>query len=131
MTNNRFFKVTKKFDIFLRVGYSESNTWIGASRMLGSVYRKVSLRRGDEVQDLIGGLFVIRKSGEIFEAKMSIDERHPFEKRYGAAPEQALPTDKLIEISREQATKPATYQPKVPKMAAGRMIGGSLHSVIA
>lgn len=123
--SNSYFQVTESFEVFVRVGWSKSNTFYGSTQLCGGVYRKVVLQPGDEIHDLVGGLFVLtgdRKQGQF--VTIEINTTHPF-LRNSTNPEE-WPLSKL------EACRPSDvgYNTEVPMMEPGTLVGG-LHSVVS
>ena len=88
---NAYFRVTEAFDCYVLVGLSDSNTHIGRSMVCGNVYRKITLKRGDEIHDLFGGVFVVQAgSREALPGRMLLPTKHPFER--GPDPAGSWPT---------------------------------------
>lgn len=111
---NSFFEVLAPFDVYLQVGYCNSNTHVGSSMMLGNVYRKQTLKPHDEIHDLMGGVFAII-DGQAYVVRMAMREKHPFEKSYGTAIAQ-WPVDHLYKIEAAYAASVSykTHEPKLP-----------------
>lgn len=86
---NSFFRVEKPFRIYRQFGTSESNTWIGRSRVISNVYHALNVQPGDELHALVGGLFVAdSRDGQPDAAPARLAApRPPLEKSYGAIPE--------------------------------------------
>jgi hypothetical protein len=123
---NAYFRVTAPFDCYVLVGLSDSNTYMGRSMICGNVYRKVTLRRGDQIHDLFGGVFVVRKGDPAaLPGRMLLPTKHPFER--GPDPAGAWPTDKL---KRVKAGAPADYSHKPEKMTPGAMCTNGVDSVV-
>jgi hypothetical protein len=122
---NAYFRVTKAFDCYVLVGLSDSNTYAG-SLVCGNVYRKVSLKRYDEIHDLFGGVFVVCKGEpEGLHGRMQLPTKHPFVK--GPDPEGAWPLDKLkcIGVGRQIA-----YAYNLKKMSPGVLCANGIDSVV-
>lgn len=89
-----YWKVTSPFNVFVRVAIAESNTWVGSSKALGNVYRRVEVKPGDEIHALPGGVFLVDSKGDVFEASLTVSDKHLFEKTYDGI-EERWPPDKL------------------------------------
>lgn len=126
---NSYFEVVEPFKVYIKVGISKSNTFIGSSMMYGNVYEHVTLEPGDEIHDLHGGVYAII-DGEPYKAYPEISEKHPFEKSYGTHEEQ-WPVKNLRKITEAKARKPkGGYHREDPIISPGKYIGRSIDSVI-
>jgi hypothetical protein len=93
------FAVVHPFDVYVRVGHTdESNTYMGASMMLGNVYQRRTLRRHDHLLDLPGGVFILGHDGTLTLVTDHVPDRHPFEKNYGGNVAY-YPTEKLHQLA--------------------------------
>lgn len=83
---NTFFRVEKPFRIYRQFGRSESNTWIGRSRVVSNVYHALNVQAGDELHALVGGLFVAdSRDGQPDAAPARLaPPKPPLEKNYGS-----------------------------------------------
>ena len=127
---NAYFRVIECFEVLRLIGISESNTWVGRSRMFGNVYERRILRPGDQVHDLFGGVFVLLGEA-VFRARMKLSEKHPFEKTYGPPGEELWPVEKLERIAPEDVLRPrGGYHRDVPKMAPGEFVGRGIDSIL-
>jgi hypothetical protein len=124
--DNAYFEVVRPFEVFIRVGFSESNTYYGSSMVMGSVYRRITLKPGDQVHDLFGGVFVF-SDGQPYEATTTISEKGPFEKVYYTVPEE-WPVENLRAIDK-QAALPLNRR-GLAKVPAGRLVGRSIDSIV-
>lgn len=89
---NTFFRVEEPFRIYRQFGRSESNTWIGRSRVISNVYHALNVQAGDELHALVGGLFVAdRRDGlpDAAPARLSAP-KPPLEKSYGSATDEEV-----------------------------------------
>lgn len=82
ISQNSYFQVTDTFSVFIPIGNYESNVSIGNSKMIGVLYKSITLSPGDYVYDLHGGVFV-SYDGKFHPAKMKLSDKHPLEKTYG------------------------------------------------
>lgn len=112
--DNSYFEVLAPFDVYLLVGYCNSNTHVGASMLFGNVYRKQTLKPRDEIHDLMGGTFAVI-DGKAYTVRMAMRAKHPFEKNYGNSIEQ-WPVDHLWAIGASEAAD-ASYNTKLPKLS--------------
>jgi hypothetical protein len=125
-SSNAYFRVVESFDCYVRVGLSDSNTYAGRSMVCGNVYRKVTLKRGDEIHDLFGGVFVVREGArEALIGRMLLPSKHPFER--GSDPEGAWPLDKL---KRVDVGSKVDYARNTPKMSPGVLCANGIDSVV-
>ena len=123
--NNSFFKVTSPFKIYIAVGRYTTNTFFGSARAMGVMYRHVTLNPGDEIHDLVGGVFVYH-DGKTYQGKMNLSEKHPFEKVYGRE-EEIFPVENLTLISSPSSNDWNSNLPEVN--APRRYYGRSIDSV--
>lgn len=123
---NAYFRVTAPFDCYVLVGHSDSNTYTGRSMVLGNVYQKVTLRPGDEVHDLFGGVFVARQRARAaLPGRVLLPTKHPFER--GPDDAGAWPLDK---IERVAIGRQVQYANNPKKRSAGAMCANSHDSVV-
>jgi hypothetical protein len=123
---NYFWRVTRPFFVYVRVGYSDSNTYFGASMALGTVYRVLTLKPGDEVHALFGGVFVVTPDG-VFSAEIKLSEKHPFEKTY--LPERDVwPLDSLEPLATPKAV--TQYNRELPRITPGKFYGRNIDSIV-
>jgi hypothetical protein len=126
---NHYYRVTQRFPVLVRVGHRESNTYFGASMVLGVVYRQVIAKPGDEIHALVGGTFLVTAK-QAHEATMHITEKHPFEKVYFPVVEQ-WPLASLAEIP--AGRKVASYRADLPRLsgaAAGRVLSNGVDALV-
>jgi hypothetical protein len=123
---NAYFRVIDAFDCYVLVGYTDSNTHIGRSMVCGNVYRKVTLKLGDEIHDLFGGVFVVREGeSEGLPGRMQLPTKHPFEK--GPDPAGPWPLDKLKRID---AGCKVTYVSRTDKMNQGELLANGVDRLV-
>lgn len=128
VSGRTYFKVTSPFEVLVPVAHYDTNTFVGSSQMLGTLYRRVRLETGDEVHDLFGGVYVVsHRLGIRKRAFMELSDKHPFEKTYGGRYE-VWPVDKLNKVN-ESEVKTGDYDPgqnlplvERPKTKHGRNI---------
>lgn len=122
---NEYYIVAESFEVFVREGIYRSNTYFGSSQAFGTLYRRLTLQPGDEVHLLVGGSFV-RHQGTaaepwdeavVYEAKIELSEKHPFEKTYGGPREPQWPTELMTPVER---LAPVTRR-EVPTLPAERV----------
>jgi hypothetical protein len=106
---NRYFRVRRQFPLEAKVGARPSNVWIGASQVLQTTYATVTAKRGEEVHQLVGGTFLVRRSGEVLEVQTR--RREAFEVMLHPAPAMpGLPLESLLEIPVSKATPVRAYR---------------------
>lgn len=90
--DNSFFRVEKPFRIYRQFGRSESNTWIGRSRVVSAVYHALNVQTGDELHALVGGLFVADSRDGRPDAAPALlaPPKPPLEKNYGSATDEEV-----------------------------------------
>ena len=89
-------EVVEPFDLFIDSGVTvESNTYIGSSQALGTLWEHVTVEEGDVVVGCPGGFFLVR-DGQAFRAKMALRREHLFCK--GAPTRQVWPLTHLEEV---------------------------------
>lgn len=124
---NAFFEVIEPFDVHVPVGQYESNTFIGSSRLIGILYKRLTLNPGDHLYDLHGGVFVL-KDGTLQKARMQISDKHPFEKTYSGDLE-IFPVEKLKKISKPNLDH--KYSDRLPEVPSPKSFyGRSIDSII-
>lgn len=118
---NAYFAFVKPADIYVLAAHIESNTWVGASRALDPVYRKVHVKPGDQIHALVGGNFLVRRDRVAYE-NPSIDEpfvRHLFLKNYGISTPRPLNEqhpELLAPIDKAAAFCPKGYRNPLPML---------------
>lgn len=86
---NSAWRVRLPFVVCERLGVIDnSNTWVGAAKVLSTVYREVEVQPGDIILGLAGGDFLLREQGpdgrwRAVPIVQAVSEKHPFEKNYG------------------------------------------------
>ena len=106
---NRYYQVVTPFDVEVRVGVAEAHVWVGRLQALQDLYQTVTVRPGDEMHLLVGGDFLIRRG-----VSYAFDTRRHQAQEVMLHPapfDPALPMDRLAEITREEAQRPAAYRP--------------------
>lgn len=69
---NHYYRVTNPFTVWAMTGkHLPTGAWYGASQIHIAETQVLRLTAGDQVHALVGGTFVITKSGEVFEVKMT------------------------------------------------------------
>jgi hypothetical protein len=127
-SSNSYFEVVESFDVFIPIGRYDTNTWIESSRMIGTLYKKLSLNPGDYLADLFGGVFVSYQD-KLVPASIALSEKHPFEKVYAAYPE-VYPVEKLKKIISFDKEMPFSRDiPDVSEPPAHKYYGRSLNAI--
>ena len=125
--DNSYFDVIKPFKIYIPIGSYNSNTFVGSSCMLGTLYKHVELNVGDKLYDLFGGVFV-EINGICYQARMSLSDKHPFEKVYNPALE-VFPTENLKEIN--SPANELKFENKLPTVdVPKKFYGRSIDAII-
>lgn len=125
---NHYYRVRKGFTVYALVGHTKSNTYYGASMLYGNCYRKIALKRGDQIHALVGGIFLARMDGSTFQVSLALSEKHPFEKTY-FTPEDKWPVEQLDEIPYE-SRRVVNYRTELPIMDAGSSIGRGINVLV-
>lgn len=109
-----YFTVIKPFDVYIMVDSVPSNAHYGRGRVLQPIYQKVKLQKGDQIQLLPGGVFVVstRKVGifppyTYITVSMNKPEFSPFEK--GDKRNLMFPLDSLKREENERSGIKAKY----------------------
>ena len=91
---NSYYRVTKPFPIFLRIGYTDkSNTWVGRCQALLTVYRADTTEIGGIIINVWGGIFYRTPKGDWFDAAVQLNPQHIFE--HGGRFHQTFPLECL------------------------------------
>lgn len=104
MTGNQYLQVTEAFTVLVKVGTTDSNTYIGVAQVCGDVWAPRTLQPGDQLHLLVGGEFAA-VDGVRWPAALRVSQAHPFERNAGH-PKQNWPTDKLRPVT---APAPGAY----------------------
>jgi hypothetical protein len=67
MFGNRYYKITKPTQIWVKTGSVPGNSYYGASRIYDVTGVELTTRVGEEFHDLVGGLFIVREDGIVYE----------------------------------------------------------------
>lgn len=78
---NRFYVALAPFDILVAVGSKPSNTFIGRSQVIDTIYEARRVMPGEEIHDLVGGTFYVDGDGEPWAARFT-HPPHIFEAAY-------------------------------------------------
>lgn len=101
---NKYYVALEPFEVLRASGSKPSNTWIGASQVIDTIYETVTVQPGEELHDLVGGLFHVDGDGKPHETRLT-QPVHIFQAHYhrGAEAQQmdALLRDELICIECE------------------------------
>lgn len=93
---NNYFAVEKEFRLLAVDGHSPSNTYIGSSRSYDAVLLAVNARPGDEIHDLVGGMFHVSGETGLVSSIRMVPPKSILEKSYGPSPEKSR-RDGLVE----------------------------------
>lgn len=102
MMTNQYYEVIAPFTLYTKVGYTDSNTYVGASQMLGNIWKQIEAAPGAQLHLLVGGAFYVTDESA-WECQVELSEKHPFEKVY-LLREQPWPYDALEAIDETEAT---------------------------
>jgi len=110
---NSYYLVTAPFDVFVDTGrWLPTNCWYGSSRISRPEYQPLTLQPGYVLLNLIGGLFYAEHPGAVCRPiALALNEKSPFEKRYGGLDHHVYPLDKLtriVDVTYVHATEPLT-----------------------
>ena len=101
---NEYFSATRPFEAFINRGCTESNTYIGRSQAMATVYSREQVVPGDEVHDLAGGAFLVRDGALVGELRFRLPEKSVLER----GPDRDVrPDDALAPLA--SPTKPGSY----------------------
>jgi len=104
---NKYYEFDEAIRWFRAIGHSASNTYIGSSRAIDTVYEPTTINPGDQVHALLGGTFVVRADGTVEEGKFKLP-KHLFEKSYGIRQSDADLCDLMAKAGRcREIEKPA------------------------
>jgi Holliday junction resolvase len=82
MSDNIYYEVVESVYYFDRMGHSPSNSWIGRSQVLDSIFVGRNAYDQDEFHLLVGGDFLVRESGPVSDVRFWLP-KPVFEKSYG------------------------------------------------
>lgn len=97
---NSYFEVKESFEVLIQVGKYLSNTYIGSSRLLGGLYKKITVSPGDYLYDTFGGVYVTYQD-KLYPACLQLSDKHPLEKTYDIV-EENYPINKLKETNKPE-----------------------------
>jgi len=100
-SENSWFMVTKPFNILIAIGNYPTNSYFGSSPLYGTLYESIILNTGDLLADLFGGVFALH-NGKMYQAKMKLSDKHPFEKVYTSS-EEVFPVECLEKCNAPQS----------------------------
>lgn len=92
--NNEYYVALEPFQILRATGSRPSNNYIGRSQVIETIYEEVEVRPGDELHDLVGGLFHIDSDGKPHESRLT-KPPHIFEAHHHRGAESARKADLL------------------------------------
>jgi hypothetical protein len=135
---NYYFKVTQPVKVFQQIGCTDSNTFVGSSKMLANVWKPLTLEPGDHILDLCGGLYALKKSDDkAVVITVKISEKHPFEKTYGGCyvfHERRVVQDwKLVEVERSDLPAHTIFRPEgvLPKPTCFQRVGRNIDLLVS
>jgi hypothetical protein len=67
MYGNRYYRVTQPTQLWVKTGSVPGNHYYGASRIYDTTGVELTACVGEELHDLVGGLFIIREDGVVYE----------------------------------------------------------------
>lgn len=82
---NHYYRLAEPVFYLDRMGWAKSNTYIGSSQVLDTIYVGRNAWPGDEFHLLAGGDFLLQADGEIKDVSFWFP-KHIFEKSYGGEP---------------------------------------------
>ena len=98
---NKYYTADKEFTVLRAIGSKPSNTYIGNSQVIDTVYAKTTVLPGEELHDLVGGLFHIDSEGTPYEIRLT-PPVHIFQAKYHWRAEG----DRIKELLKDGAIKP-------------------------
>ena len=118
---NSYFAVKEPFRIWRHVGHSQSNTYIGSSRVFNTVKNAEVAKPGDELHCLVGGTFLVR-GGVAHEISLK-PPVHIFEAKYHNTPAERIAEDleKGGRLSKLQSATKVDYAAARKALAANRL----------
>lgn len=117
---NRFFRVKKSIPFWWLSGHEPSNFHAGAAQVFRPIYTKTTLKPGDEIHVLVGGVRAVRKGGRVVVPGRVKEpgDFSPFERGSGGRPSEdavaLAKTGKTEEIDREEAIRVSYVPPPKP-----------------
>lgn len=116
--NAYWFRFVEPTEVYEAVGLSDSNTWIGRSRAITTVFRKRTVGPNDLFAFLPGGLFLV-EDGMGKQIKFVLP-KPPLEKSYGELPESKRAIERLGEQGKietaERYTGPINWRPELLRL---------------
>lgn len=67
MYGNRYYRITKPTFVWVKTGSVPGNHYYGASRIYDVTGAELTTRVGEEFHYLVGGLFLVRSDGIVYE----------------------------------------------------------------
>jgi len=116
---NEYWKALVKFGLVWYYKKSKpSNNYIGGSQLLEPVYDKIIININDEIHNLVGGIFLVKTDGNVYELpRFAFDEKTPeyapFEKSYGMRKDFEIPekySNAFKKLTKDQAKKIEHYR---------------------
>jgi hypothetical protein len=94
MNFNKYYTALEPFEVLHITGHKPSNTFIGASQVMDAVLERVTVQPGEELHDLVGGLFHIDSEGKAHVCRFT-KPPHIFEAHYHRGAEASRRDDLL------------------------------------
>jgi len=99
--SNSYYEIIKPFPLYVMTGSHPSNAYYGAGRLFEPEWKKITAKKGDQIQNLAGGLFYVEKSKKAYNMHLQEPEFRPFERGRGSFDKFDL--SKLKEVDESQA----------------------------
>lgn len=130
MFETRYYEVTKAFVVYERIAISPSETFIGASRIYGNVYRPLKLKPGDQLHELYNHTWYVVHKGKATPVRLELSEKHPFEKVY--VPHVPQPPADSVKLFGKAPVGVTYHRPDVPllEQQPGEFYGRSIDTVV-
>lgn len=94
---NKYYTALEPFEVLRAVGTKPSNTYIGRSQVIDTVYETTTVNPGEELHDLVGGLFHVDGENRPHEIRLT-KPPHIFEAKYHTGAEAA----RMSELVRDE-----------------------------
>jgi len=108
--SNSYYEVIVPFVAYVTKSFEPSNSYYGSSQLYAPTRVEYPLKKGDQIHNLHGGIFVVRNGETVGYSVSPSNEKlkHPFEKS-GEQDIPMWPLDKLSQIEQAKAFK-ANYK---------------------
>ena len=101
---NSYHIVIKPFDIYIMTGSKHKGEYYGSSAIYRATFEKAKAKPGDQIHNLVGGLFYVPKSGKVAKMQMNPEsDAGAFERR--GREFNKFDLSKLQEIPKEEVKK--------------------------